>query len=242
MILKSLKNILLFNKLTKKGSGLFVPLLKTGSMDCGLCTIQLNIESHEALGRCSNHSEKYVIQDFANEVQSGDTVWDVGANIGTYSIVAALLGADVHAFEPGEDACEEFRSNCSLNNVGPTLHEFALGNKNTDQFFQETSRTGNQHLSTDETDTLVPVRRGDDLDIPQPDILKIDVEGAEQLVINGMINCLDNTRVSYIELHDSREGFEPGSDVSHIKNTLKTKGFEISETKSSKNIIKAKRS
>jgi Methyltransferase FkbM domain len=49
----------------------------------------------------------------------------------------------------------------------------------------------------------VQVARGDDLDLPQPDIVKIDVEGFEYEVISGMQTTLNaaQCRAIFCELH-----------------------------------------
>lgn len=52
---------------------------------------------------------------FGIEVQSGDTVFDVGANIGLFSLEAAARGADVHAFEPMPATFAALKANAKSN-------------------------------------------------------------------------------------------------------------------------------
>lgn len=66
--------------------------------------ISFSISNTESLRRGLGHGEIDVIADILKEASSEDTVWDIGANQGTYSLFLGKLDADVHAFEPGSSA------------------------------------------------------------------------------------------------------------------------------------------
>lgn len=67
---------------------------------------------------------------------------------------------------------------------------------------------------------VVPVKRGDDVDIIPPDIVKIDVEGAEIDVLRGMHDTLAKSRVCYVEYHSN-------VDRSAVMNEVKETGLEF---------------
>ena len=48
-------------------------------------------------------------------VKPGDVFVDIGANVGQFSLLAASLGATVHAFEPSPDNMEALKRNLDLN-------------------------------------------------------------------------------------------------------------------------------
>ena len=63
--------------------------------------IRFYIRDQETLWRSRGHGELAAMHDLASKIKENDIFWDVGANLGSYTILAEKLGADVHAFEPG---------------------------------------------------------------------------------------------------------------------------------------------
>ncbi|MFG1285488.1 amino acid adenylation domain-containing protein [Xanthobacter versatilis] len=62
------------------------------------------------------------------ELRAGDTVFDVGANIGLFTLAAHLAAPDmrVHAFEPNPTVCALARANAALYGVAATVHNTGL--------------------------------------------------------------------------------------------------------------------
>ncbi|MFG1330933.1 amino acid adenylation domain-containing protein [Xanthobacter autotrophicus] len=62
------------------------------------------------------------------ELRAGDTVFDVGANIGLFTLAAHLAAPDVrvHAFEPNPTVCALARANAGLYGVAATVHNTGL--------------------------------------------------------------------------------------------------------------------
>ncbi|MFA5131378.1 MAG: FkbM family methyltransferase [Patescibacteria group bacterium] len=129
--------------------------------------------------------------------------YDIGANTGYYGIVAAWLGRGnikVHSFEPLVEHISCLNESVRLNRLDDSLtsHLIALSDINkTDIIFTAGSGT-----SFDENflgDINAPKRevqlcKLDDLvleeKIPQPDFIKIDVEGHEFKVLNGAFKVI----------------------------------------------------
>jgi len=135
----------------------------------------------------------------------GSTVLDVGANIGFFSLLAARsVGATgrVLAFEPVAATCAQLRANLQLNAAGNiAVHELALSDRDgTVAIYEGPGR--NRGLSSmrpiEEASALraVPAAAFDSLDAGDARIslIKIDVEGAEQLVLEGMLRTLEKHR------------------------------------------------
>src|SRR3990172_3683386 len=61
-------------------------------------------------------------------IQDNDFVIDVGANMGSYSLIAAskLISGKVFAFEPSKIAYKRFRENIKLNNFESKIIPFEL--------------------------------------------------------------------------------------------------------------------
>jgi FkbM family methyltransferase len=140
-------------------------------------------------------------------VQPGDTVIDVGANIG--SITLALADAvgptgRVLSIEPHPRLFRSLAANIARNNV---FHveaiNCALGEtKAILRFSDRREDDQNAVVSGDDmTDALeVPIRSLDSLAPPGPiELLKIDVEGYEYFVLKGATQSLRRTRKIYLE-------------------------------------------
>ena len=89
--------------------------------------------------------------------------------------------------------------------------------------------TGKHSLATD-GDLNIDVRRAesliDDGVYPPPDILKVDVEGAELCVLRGLSDYLKNVRVVYAELHHDLSA-SYGTSTEEIEQYLRDHGFSI---------------
>ena len=160
-----------------------------------------------------------------SKVHAGQVVWDVGANCGLLSMLFARLIGDkghVHAFEPISDNVELARRNLALNGVtNVTLHELALAREPGDRalLFDPARHTmgvlANVSVKMNDWSETVPVRcetidRLIEAGVPEPDVIKIDVEGAGAEVLVGADKLLRRRKPAiYLELHaSSRESPE----------------------------------
>jgi FkbM family methyltransferase len=161
----------------------------TGNIYCGL---------HE-------HQEMGFILHF---LRPGDLFVDVGANIGSYSILAAAAGADVVAYEPGErfvDLKENMRANGILADCRQSAVGAAAGVVN----FTVGLDCTNKIAENGELSHVAKVVALDE-DLPRPPtVVKIDVEGFEHYVFEGGSNSLANAEAIVIELGDARTRFFP---------------------------------
>jgi hypothetical protein len=129
-------------------------------------SIEFNLKNHEDFRRSKGHGEFSALTDFAARVSASDVVWDIGANVGTYSLVADAAGADqVIAFEPGAGARQKLAKNMRINDAQIDIRQKALSNENTTMTLVDTARSGHRRLSSRESSDgdEVYVRRGDDV-------------------------------------------------------------------------------
>jgi FkbM family methyltransferase len=168
-----------------------------------------------------NGGEREQIQSVLNEIKEDDIFFDVGANIGVYTCFAGAKCREtkVVAFEPYPPNVEQLKANVrhsKLSNV--QIEAIGLSDKKDTIDFSEPKnevglRTGSIKQSTGGSRYQVKIRGGDDLiqneDIPEPNVLKIDVEGAEGVVVQGLKNTLQNgvCRTIFCEIHP--EGHHP---------------------------------
>jgi len=145
--------------------------------------------------------ERDILAEFVEDVEPDDHVVDAGANLGVFSALAADCGADVTAVEPHPPTAARARENLPDD---ARVVEAALGGEyGTVQLAVEQDAVGTQRPAVaDEgewTIDQIPVDR-----IRSPDVIKIDVEGAEIDVLAGMAGTLAEQacRVVYLEAHD----------------------------------------
>lgn len=130
----------------------------------------------------------------------GDVVLDIGAFIGDTAQIFTRHGAEVWAFEPYPDAFEALRINC------PGIHALnvAVGNGKpmglTGGFGENNGNCGTRMMGTGTTPTI----RIDDLHLPRVTFAKIDCEGMEPAVLDGMIDTLCRCKPALlIEVYDT---------------------------------------
>lgn len=122
--------------------------------------------------------------------------WDVGANCGQHSIFAAVHGAEVHSFEPWPTVLKKLEHNAAINPTARiAVHGFGLSDTDAELPFvaSQDANFGSGSFGGSGTYRL-PVRRGDDLEITPPTLVKIDVQGFEPNVLRGMQNMLASHR------------------------------------------------
>lgn len=130
------------------------------------------------------------------------TILDIGANIGWYALHAAdqFPSSIVHAFEPVPRTFGYLQRNVATNNLpNVMLHNFGLSdNAGEVTFFVYPEGSGGAAMAntsgrSNVTPITAQVRRLDDLDL-SPDVIKIDVEGAELLAFRGGIATIRRCR------------------------------------------------
>ena len=138
---------------------------------------------------------------------------DVGANIGYFSVMAALQAekGKVFAFELGDENCKIIRENLKLNRLANVTLEHCAVSDSEGQVFHQDSPVGNAVLKIIETNEtndpdIIPVKS---LTLDNyfekmqvfPGFIKIDVEGAEMKVLKGMKQILVKGPKVLIEIH-----------------------------------------
>ena len=125
-----------------------------------------------------------------SNVKKNDIVVDVGANIGYYTLLMAKIGALVNSYEPAPSNFKLLKKNVQQNNFSQniTLHNTAVSNFiGTSKLYLQKNNTGGHQLGFNlfQTDNSieVPVTK---INLDRIDFAKIDVEGSELHVLEGM--------------------------------------------------------
>ena len=144
----------------------------------------------------SNWVTKHYMRDFV-PIRKDSIVIDVGAHIGSFSILAATMARRVLAFEPEPSNYRMLKKNRDLNRLeNLSLFEMAVSGSDGHQALSvyEASSTGNHSLYAMgskrvverdvETISLREIMKREGL--PQVDFLKLDCEGAEHDILRKM--------------------------------------------------------
>jgi len=177
--------------------------------------------------------EYEVIIDILTEIEPDDIFLDVGANIGIYSIPVAqkISDGEVIAVDPYPESLSELSENATLNKVRDktTTINIALWNESDTLSLSVSEPTGHQVGSNG--DLEISAVKGDKVARDRnfkPTIIKIDVEGAEYNVLEGLTESLNDCRIVYCEIHS-----EQLPKFSHSKEEvieiLSKNGFSVTE-------------
>ncbi|MBO6559388.1 MAG: FkbM family methyltransferase [Nisaea sp.] len=149
-----------------------------------------------------------------------DVLYDVGANVGTYSIYAAKMrGVRCYSIEPDARNFALLCSNVMLNGLSGKVMPYCLGaldRTGPSVLFARNREAGSSGHSVGEAldEALNPVepdfRQGiyairlEDFaasdTVETPTVIKIDVDGLEHLVLSGLGRVLDDTRLRGINI------------------------------------------
>lgn len=167
-----------------------------------------------------------------HSLDQGDLFIDIGANVGSYSILACgVAGANGFAFEPVPNTYQKLVGNIRINNLSDKIQCFnmGLGNQKDRIKFSSHLDTMNHALSEDEIDDNAIEVNIDSLDVmlqnESPHILKIDVEGYETLVLEGAQQTLKKESLAAIIIELNGSGSHYGFDEAKIHQQLLETGY-----------------
>ncbi len=165
------------------------------------------------------------MQAWKLRLRSGDLFLDIGANVGVYSLWAADCGASVLAVEPGPSA-GTLRRNVASNRLPIEVIEAAACEIVGSAAFDSTGDTRGHIASSGvrvratTVDALLGERSAAGM--------KIDVEGAEHLVLLGASRALEERRIACIQLEwNSASESSYGVQRSTLADFLAGKGYQL---------------
>lgn len=164
------------------------------------------------IGKSLEHYGEYSEQELLllkQVIRAGDTVLDIGANIGVHTLFFAKavgpVGA-VLAFEPQRIVFQTLCANMALNSLtNVNCYRAAIGDQNgsivvPELDCEQEQNYGGVSLCGDFQGEKVPLLTIDDFGLPSCGLIKIDVEGMEENVLRGARDTIQRFRPAlYIE-------------------------------------------
>ncbi len=186
--------------------------------------------------------ESELVEHMRKVLREGDTIFDIGANIGLISILLAKGEnggqSQIHSFEPEPRNFRQLGNNIGLNNLKAQIHphQLALGatEGQVELHIRGSEGEGRHSIASSKGATgaisveLTTMSNFCAREQVQPDIIKIDVEGAEGQVLAGMEGLLQQAAPAHVflEVHPKGDG-DLMPDGSTIQDWMLARGYEL---------------
>lgn len=173
--------------------------------------------------------EKRTTEFIKEHLKKGQTFVDVGAHAGYFTLLASKLVGEkgkVYAFEPAFKTCQMLLKNLKDNKCkNVQVFKKALSKKAGKTALFEGYTPGENTLIGNKAGKnleMIDTVRYDDLSIEVPNMIKIDVEGAEKMVLEGMSKLLKTKKEIILIIEDWEN--------KNIDWLVKNYGFEVITT------------
>jgi len=167
-------------------------------------------------------------------LRAGDLFIDVGANVGSYTILACgVKKARGYCFEPVPETYLRLMENLKLNDLldQVKIHNLGLADKEGELLFTTNKNTGNHIIdrNSEYPDAIkVKVMPLDEIvNNEDPSMMKIDVEGFETLVIAGATQTLRNPSLHSVIMEFNGSALKYGFSEEDLLKTMLLYGFRV---------------
>ena len=211
-------------KISSKNQQLFVTIQDPITLK----QIKYSVTNDTTLWRAQSLFKKEPITiEWIRSFKKNSVFYDVGANIGIYSIFAGYVSdVKVYSFEPESNNFQILMENILANNLGGKIYPYPIGISNssglTTLYLSKFEKGGSHHVVGESLDhnlnkKEVKLTQGifsstlDDLNkiwqLPKPNYLKIDVDGIEYKIIEKSQNLLRSKELQsvLIEINPKRD-------------------------------------
>lgn len=162
------------------------------------------------------------------------TVFDVGVGFGTFGLYHAFPEAFFHLIEPTREAIPHMER--IARTLSCQIHSLALGDRDGEARFEVRAdiqgstlleEVGERNYLRFET---VPIQRFDTLfpRIQGPALAKIDVQGAEMMVLRGMSGCMAELDAVIVET-STIATVKGGAEVAEVVLFMREHGFVLAD-------------
>ena len=162
-------------------------------------------------------------------IQPADEVFDIGANMGFYTIWMSqfITHGKIHSFEPDAGNFEKLQKNIALNNLQTKViaNKKAASDLDGELCFTQ-GLDGENHIIEQTVQNAVTILSQkiesyvEQLKIPAIAYMKIDVEGFEYAVLKGADTLLLNQRIDIIQLEINKTISNSGKSINDVLELL----------------------
>lgn len=179
-----------------------------------------------------------------DHIHPGETLWDIGANIGLYTLYTALdRQVTVLAFEPGAASFATLVRNVELNQMDDRVHAYCLAfsdKSGLDALHMANTESGHSMHAFGQLDTVIGTLKPkfsqavigysvDDFrrqfNVPAPDHIKLDVDSIETKIIHGAQETLRQVKTVMVETY----GADRDDGTNEIVEAIEGAGFQTAD-------------
>lgn len=174
------------------------------------------------------------------------TIVDCGANVGLFTLWMYPYASKIYAVEPSEMHCETLKTMLDYNKMDKVeIIQKAISNKDGEMDFYHNENTTAFMLQSGiegqsgEKETVKTTTFGTFLkDIPHIDILKVDIEGAENTAFSnsGFDEVAPKIDNIILEYHSWS-----GISITLLMNTIRDRGFSVTQLQTKATVLWFKR-
>ena len=222
------------------------------SVNVGGATVVLNKQDPVVSGALTFRIyERNEIAFFKRILEPGQTMLDIGANVGLYTALAGKIigpAGRIMSFEPDLQSLKYLKETVSKNNLdfAEVINAAASDQWGSARLHVSNSNRGDNRLYanelSDESFEVETVRVDDllmDRGIASVDVIKIDVQGFEGQVISGMEKTLKESQNLRMLMEFWPKGLEDaGSDSEQLLIKLESLGLRVYELKSKGDFVR----
>jgi len=173
-------------------------------------------------------NDSYFLQNFT--VKDGDVVYDLGANIGAFSIACSNYEVKkIYSFEPHPEIYDCLNYNLNVYGKNCTAYNRAISDKFKKVKFGNTETTVGSSINengTFDVDVINLEQFVLENNLELPTYLKIDIEGSEyEFFENTSDNFFEKVHSIFFEFHNNN-----GTNVLKVVNRLLNLGFKMNHT------------
>jgi FkbM family methyltransferase len=189
-----------------------------------------------------NAFEPEITQNFLDITKEGGIIFDVGAWIGYYTLLAARNAEKVIAIEADETNCQRIKRNITLNRLSNiTVLNVAIGDKSSqgilvkglDSSMYKVASGFGRTIKIKSLDDII-----NEMNIHEINLLIMDIEGYEYFGLKGLQNSLSSKIIKNIicEIHPRmlKENGVPENDILEILSKYGYKVIQLQETTTSR--------
>lgn len=213
------------------------PLIRTAPVpgtDVSVSFVVHTWYEHNNRAQGSYVGEPDMVDWLKRELRAGDVLWDVGSNVGAYSILAAKLcpQAKIFAFEPFIPTFAHLWDNIALNRVSEQVFPVNAGlldHTAPEGLAVNDKRAGSSHHQVGEAGGTIRqgvlCLKGGDLPrllgLPHPTLLKLDIDGLEVRAVEGLREV-----ISHPVLRQAMIEIEAGKTEEPVQAIFEQCGFQ----------------